>query len=267
VDAYSKAQNLRNDKKLVEAKAALLTCAQSTCKDFIVKDCTDWLDQVRGQLPSVVAVASDGAGNALLNVKVTMDGAPFVDQINGRSIEVNPGPHTFKFTAADGTTADKQVIVAEGEHDKKIAVTIGNVPAGATPAAGSGATGSAGAASGALNEQRSPWKLVGLATAGVGLAGLAVGSIFGIVAMSKKSTASNDGCLSNGHCPTHDGVSALNDAGGAASASTIFFVVGGVLTAGGVAVWALAPSKYVQVQPTVGLGGLGTTGLEVKGAW
>jgi hypothetical protein len=267
VDAYSKAQTLRNDKKLVEARAALLTCAQPTCKDFIVKDCTEWLDQIRSALPSVVAVAADPAGNSLIDVKVTMDGAPFVDKIDGRSVEVNPGPHSFRFQMADGTTADKQVMVAEGEHDKKVSVTLGNAPAGATPTPTPAAGGTAPAAGGegaALSERRSPWKLVGLATAGVGLAGLATGSIFGIVAMSKKSTANSDGCLSNGHCPTHDGVSALNGASSAASLSTVFFIIGGVLTAGGVAVWALAPSQYVQVQPSVGFG---TAGLDVKGAW
>ena len=85
VDAYSKAQTLRNERKLVEARQSLLVCAQPTCKDFIIKDCTDWLDQVKAALPSIVLVANDAAGNALVNVKVTMDGAPLVTKIDGRS--------------------------------------------------------------------------------------------------------------------------------------------------------------------------------------
>jgi hypothetical protein len=272
VDAYSKAQTLRNDKKLVEARAALLTCAQPSCKDFIVRDCTEWLDQVRQSLPTVVAVASDPAGNALIDVKVTVDGAPFQDKIDGRSVPLNPGVHAFKFEAADGTKAEKQIIVAEGEHEKKIAVTLGNAAgpavaaaAGAkpgAPAAGTTGATSTGAEGAALNEQKSPWKLVGLATAGVGVAGLAVGSVFGIVAMSKKNSASN--CNAKAVCTTTDSFQAMKDAGSAASLSTVFFVAGGVLAAGGIAIWALAPSRYVQASATVGMG---SAGIELKGAW
>jgi hypothetical protein len=268
VDAYSKAQTLRNDKKLVEARAALLTCAQPSCKDFIVRDCTDWLEQVRTGLPTVVAVAIDAAGNALVDVKVTVDGAPFQDKIDGRAVPLNPGVHAFKFEAADGTKAEKQIIVAEGEHEKRISVTLGNAaaapPAGAAAPTASAAPAAApaGGETGALSEQKSPWKLVGLAAAGVGIAGLATGSVFGIVAMSKKNSASS--CDSTAHCTKPEDVAAMKDAGSAASLSTIFFIAGGVLAAGGIAIWAIAPSRYVQASPTVGLG---SAGIEVKGAW
>jgi hypothetical protein len=274
VDAYSKAQTLRNDKKLVEARAALLTCAQPSCKDFIVKDCTDWLDQVRQALPTVVAVATDPAGNALIDVKVTVDGAPFQDKIDGRALPLNPGVHAFKFEAADGTKIEKQILVAEGEHDKRIAVTLGNAPAApaagaapagagaATPAAGGTSTAAPGEGSAPGGAQKSPWKMIGLGTAGVGVAGLAVGSVFGISAMSKKNSASSS-CDSNAHC-TQPGYDAMKDAQSAAGLSTIFFIAGGVLAAGGVALWALAPSSSVQASATVGMG---NAGIELKGAW
>jgi hypothetical protein len=281
VDAYSKAQTLRNEKKFVEARAAMLVCAQPSCKDFIVRDCTEWLDQVRSALPTVVAMAADPAGNPLLDVKVTMDGAPFVDKIDGRSVEVDPGPHKFTFTMADGTTADKTVVVAEGEHDKRVAVTLGKAPASTTPTAAPVAAPAAAPAGGpaqpapesggagggsAMSEKRSPLKLIGLASAGVGVAGLAVGSVFGIVALSKKSSASSGPlpCNSSGMCQSLESKQSWSDAQSAANLSTIFFIAGGVLAAGGVALWALAPTEYVQVSPTVGFE---SAGLEVKGAW
>ena len=89
-------------------------CVQPSCKDFIVKDCSDWLGEVKTALPTVVPVAVDPTGNALVDVKVSMDGAQLVAKIDGRSVEVNPGLHSFVFEMADGTKAQKNVLVAEG---------------------------------------------------------------------------------------------------------------------------------------------------------
>jgi hypothetical protein len=277
VDAYSKAQTQRNERKLVEARQSLLVCAQPTCKDFIVKDCTDWLDQVKAALPSIVPVALDAGGNAIFNVKVTMDGAQLVAKIDGRSVEVNPGPHTFVFeNAADGTKAQKDVLVAEGEHEKRISVTLGGgggaapaggapapAPAGGTAAAAGGAAG--GTPAGTPPEEpphkSSPLKLVGLVTAGLGVVGLGVGAVFGLSAMGAKNDAH---CTSSNVCSSNADAQKLKDAGNAATMSTVFFIAGGVLAAGGITLFAVAPSSSVQVAPTVGIG---SAGLTVQGGF
>jgi hypothetical protein len=271
-DAYTNAQTMRNARKLVQARDALRICAQPTCKDFIVKDCVDWLDQVQQSLPSVVPVATDPQGNSLFNVKVTVDGAPFLEKIEGRSVEIDPGPHTFAFEASDGTKTEKQVLVTEGEHDKRIAVTLG-APAPSSGAAPGPTAGAApGPAASTSSGEAAPvvvdasggglqWKAIGLANAGVGVAALAVGGVFGAIAINKKNTS---GCTSSGKCPTPDDVQTWRDAGTAASTSTIFFVAGGVFAAGGLAMWLLAPKSHVQAAPAVGTNG---GGLIVRGSW
>jgi hypothetical protein len=274
VDAYSKAQTLRNERKLVEARQSLLVCAQPTCKDFIVKDCTDWLDQVKAALPSIVPVALDAGGNAVFNVKVTMDGTQLVAKIDGRSVEVNPGPHTFVFENADGTKAQKDVLVSEGEHEKRISVTLGGgggaapaggaaPPAGGTPAAaGAAASGTpAGTPPEGPPHKSSPLKLAGLVTAGLGVVGLGVGGVFGLSAMGDKNDSH---CTSSNVCSSSADAQKLKDAGSAATMSTIFFIAGGVLAAGGITLFAVAPSSSVQVAPTVGLG---SAGLTVQGGF
>jgi hypothetical protein len=271
VDAYSKAQTLRNERKLVEARAALLVCVQPTCKEFIVKDCTDWLGEVKTALPTIVPVAVDPTGNALVDVKVSMDGAQLVAKIDGRSVEVNPGPHAFVFEMADGTKAQKNVLVAEGEHEKQVSVTIGKAAAGA-PAGGAAAPAGAAAAGGASPgdatsptdsgpHKSSPLKLVGMVTAGLGVVSLGVGGVFALTAMSDKSAAK---CSASSVCPDDGSAQKLKDAGSAATMSTVFFIAGGVLAAGGVALWLGAPSgssskTAVQIAPTIGLGSAGLT--------
>jgi hypothetical protein len=273
-EAYTNAQTLRNARKLVQARDALRICAQPTCKDFIVKDCADWLDQVQRSLPSVVPVATDPQGNPIFNVKVLVDGAPFVDKIEGRSVDVDPGPHTFTFETTDGTKAEKQVLVTEGEHDKRVAVTLGAgapAPANATPPGNAAQPTTGGTPPAGPPAGQAPivvdssggglqWKAIGLANAGVGVAALAVGGVFGGLAISKKN---NSGCTSKGVCPPADAQN-WRDAGTAASTSTILFVAGGVFVAGGLAMWFLAPSSKVQAAPAVGTNG---GGIVVRGTW
>jgi hypothetical protein len=108
----------------------------------------------------------------------------------------------------------------------------------------------------------------GIALGVVGLVSLGVGSVFGLVAAGKLS-ASN----ANGHCDAADtcdsvGLGLRSDAEGAALASTILFIAGGVALAAGITVFVLAPKKkhteptFAAITPAVGNGfyGLAATG-------
>jgi hypothetical protein len=101
----------------------------------------------------------------------------------------------------------------------------------------------------------SPLKTVGWITGGVGVAGLALATVFGIVAINDKNNA---GCVDNLCNPgTSSGIK------GAALASDVGWIAGGVLLAGGAALVLLAPgpkhesAARVQVAPTVVAGGAG----------
>src|SRR6185369_855158 len=71
--SYERAQELRQKSKLRRAKEALAACAKPTCGDFVRRECTIWLAQVETETPSLVLLAKDDAGRALLDVEVTMD--------------------------------------------------------------------------------------------------------------------------------------------------------------------------------------------------
>jgi len=244
-EIYIRAQTLRNERKLLDARAALRECTQSSCKAFIVKDCATWLDEVQSSLPTVVPVAIDAAANDVPGVKVSMDGRVLIERIEGRSIEVDPGPHTFTFEAPDGSKAEKKVIVSEGEKGKRISISIGTARAPSEAGVASDRTGRSTASPGGA----SPWKTVGLVTAGLGVVGAGVGGFFGLQAMSKKNDAH---CDANSLCPNGDAYRTLTDAKNAGNLSTLFFIGGGVLAAGGIAMYALAPSGTVKVSPSVG---------------
>jgi serine/threonine-protein kinase len=91
----------------------------------------------------------------------------------------------------------------------------------------------------ASNTQRT----AGIVVTAAGVAGLAVGSFFGLEAMSKNSEA-----LLPRNCPTSTrcydaGLSLTSDAKTFATVSTIAFSVGGAAVLGGAILWLTAPSS------------------------
>jgi hypothetical protein len=252
-DAASQGQIQRDAQKLVEARNQFLICARQECPNVVRKDCTTWLAQVQASLPTVVPIATDEAGNGLPDVKILMDGKLLLDKAEGGAVEVNPGIHTFTFELADGTKTDRQIVVAEGDKDKRVGATIAK-PAPATPPR-------APAEHARAESSSTPWKTLGIVTAGVGVVGLGLGSVFGVEASGKKSSA---GCDSNSKCPTKTALNTLSSAESDGNVATGFFIAGGVLTAGGIMIWALAPSGPVQVAPSVGVN---TAGLLLRGVW
>ena len=84
-------------------------------------------------------------------------------------------------------------------------------------------------------------QVVGAVTAGVGLVGLGVGTYFGTVAKSKLDLSNRTGC--DGNRCTDNAADTRNEARRAGNLSTAFLIGGGVLVAGGVTMWLVAPRE------------------------
>lgn len=123
LDAYEKAQRVRQEAKLRESKKQLTICARDACPATIRKDCVRWLDEVEQSLPTVILRATDANGGDLKDVAVTMDGEPLVTSLTGTALVVDPGPHKFVFTAAGEAPVTVEAIVAEGDKRRVIAMT------------------------------------------------------------------------------------------------------------------------------------------------
>jgi len=108
-------------------------------------------------------------------------------------------------------------------------------------------------------------RTAGLAVTGLGVVGVAVGTIFGLTAKSKNDDAASQ-CPSNA-CPNQQGVSLTEDARHAATISTVGFVAGGLLVAGGLTLYFTAPKDQrtaLRLAPSVGLH---TAGLTLGREW
>lgn len=112
-------------------------------------------------------------------------------------------------------------------------------------------------------------RTLGLTLAGVGVAGIVSGAVFGIVTLSKKSSI-DDACGGNaGACTAPRGsVDSDRDAASTtATISTASFIAGGIALLGGAALYFTAPSATtgkVTVAPSVARAG---TGLGLEGSW
>jgi hypothetical protein len=178
--ASEKGQRARGAGKLREARDLFLVCGGEGCPSVVRRDCAQWQGEVIGMLPSVVFGAKDKSGRDLFDVTVSMDGELLVKKLDGKSIIVDPGPHTFKFEMAGSPPIIERALVKEGEKTRVIAVSFGEGAAttstdgngnGNTPPADPDKAKGKGKAEG--GHTILPWVVVGVGAATV-IAGLVV---------------------------------------------------------------------------------------------
>jgi hypothetical protein len=182
----------------------------------------------------------------------------------GSPVPVDPGNHTIEASAPGKQTWTKtQDVEGVGQIVTIQVDPLGDTPAQVTAPAPGGAPSPVPNAPPKTEPARSsPLKTAGLVVGAVGIAGLGVGAVFGVLAMSKNSNANDSHCGAafggTNNCDS-TGLSLRSDAVKFGNVSTVSFIAGGVLAAGGACLWIFAPSTSVQAGPTVGNGGAGLT--------
>jgi serine/threonine-protein kinase len=104
-------------------------------------------------------------------------------------------------------------------------------------------------------------KLLALGVGAVGVAGLVVGTVFGLQSKSKHDEAAPQ-CA--GGCNDDQGVQLMNDARTAGNISTVAFVVGLAGVAGAATLWLTSPSSKSSATARVGVS---PTGIALRASW
>jgi hypothetical protein len=239
IAANGQAQSLRREGKFAQARAELATCVDPHCPKLVSADCASRLDELDRAQPTVLFDVKDAAGHDLASVRLDIDGQPATAPLDGTAIAVDPGQHTFRFQAEGQPPATEMLVIQEQEKGRREHVTLG------TPAAVASSTpASATEPVPPPPETHSVRRTVALVVGGVGVAGVAAGAVFGILASSAKSDYEAH-CGSSIHQPAgacdSTGISGHQDASTKATLSTAFFVGGGVLVAAGAVVFFTAP--------------------------
>lgn len=134
VVAFERGQTLRREGALREARDQLLLCAQPTCPALLTERCLPWLEEVRAALPTVIVTAKDRAGRDLSDARVIVDGEVMADGLDGRPLEIDPGPRRI-VVARDGMVpVARDVVIAEGEKRRRLDVVLDAQKVTASPA-------------------------------------------------------------------------------------------------------------------------------------
>jgi len=265
ISANEDAQTLRQKGHLQAARTQLLVCVRTSCPTAVRDDCAQRLNDIENAVPTIVFTAK-GAGDVdLSDVKVTMDGVAVATRLDGAALTVEPGEHSFEFTAAGYPPVLKTLVLREGVKRRQEQIVFAAIVApveqtAPTPVAPVFAP----APPASPSESGDGRRILAYVLGGAGVVGLGLGTVF---ALKAKSTYDDSGA----HCPRGpascdaDGVSGGKDANAQATVSTIAFLAGGALLASGVVLFVTAPKDGgVTVQPAVGMAG---AGLRLAATW
>lgn len=125
VTAYERAQELRAEQQLREARRNLAACIEPSCAEFVRTECGRWLSEVESSLPSVV-LAAKISGKDTDKVRVLYDGEPLTEVLDGKAIAVDPGPHTLTFFAEGTKPLELKLVFREGEKNRLISTELGD---------------------------------------------------------------------------------------------------------------------------------------------
>ncbi len=114
-----RAQRMLDERRLLEARAAFLSCAQDSCPAAVKRDCRAELDAMKKSLPSIVIRVIDKNHSDVAHGAVTLDGTK-IGELDGRVLEVDPGTHKVHVELPDGRVFDRQVILVVGEQSRPV---------------------------------------------------------------------------------------------------------------------------------------------------
>jgi hypothetical protein len=213
-------------------------------------------------------------------LSVQRNGKPLDAALLGSAIPVDPGEHTIVVAAPGKKTWSAKVRVEPKSGQSTVRVpALEDTPAPQAPVvpAPQPVARPAAPADTDAEPEASSWsgqRTVGLLLGGVGLVGVAVGSVFGIQTLSKISEARNPHGCTDDDPPRCDaeGVKLHKDANTTANISNVAFAVGGAALASGVVVFLTAPSSKaappLALQVRLGpAAGVGTAGLSLRGSF
>ena len=193
------------------------------------------------------------------HLEIRRDGVPMQSAELGAPIPVDPGEHLIEVAAPGKQPWSTKVQV--GADAAKVQVDIPKLEAadGAAPAPVAAPASAPPAATAdtapppAPKSSGSAQRTAGLISAGVGVVGIGIGTVFGLKASSNWSDA-KDTCRDGRFECTQQGKNLQSDAKSAATLSTVGFVAGGALLGLGAVLYFTAPSKKENVAFIVGPG-------------
>lgn len=258
---------LGSQQQLRSERSQLLVCAASSCPADIRHECLQRVEAVNRSIPTIIFEVKAADGKALSAAKLSMDGEVLAERLEGAALSIDPGEHTFRFEVTGQPPLEKHLLILEAQKDRRESVTIpAPKPAVETPlpAAQSVHVGSSGVTplDSKTQSRLGSQRVAALISGSVGVVGVGLGSVFGLIAISKKNDA-HAACPNQ--CADQSGVDKWQEARSTARLSDVFFAVGGVGLVGAATLWFTA-HPHAETEPKAQVG-LGPGEIRLKGTW
>jgi hypothetical protein len=204
IEANKKGQSLRRTGKFEDARAEFERCGDPKCPALVVADCVSRQAELEQAQPTVVLQVSDSSGQDLIDVAVKVDDAPLTKTIEGKELRVDPGRHVFTFQAPGTTPLARTVVIAEHEKGRleRVVLASAKVAAGDKPPEPLASAPRSGDENAASRRHAATTTVLAFTAMGIGLAGVAVGGVFGGLTFVESSAQKRD-CLSAAACPNY----------------------------------------------------------------
>jgi hypothetical protein len=218
-------------------------------------------DRLTSRLSKLTITMDQGSDMSLPDLELTRDGESIPRELWGNPIPIDPGEHIIA-AVAPGYGKEEVKVTIEGGAASIATIAIPHLEK--LPEAPKAATAPEPGDSGSTSIQRPLGVVLGIA----GLAGLAVGGTFGILAIAKNNEVTDPngsyGCTNT--CPDQGGTDATQTALTFATVSDVGFIAGGVLLATGVTLYLTAPKakETARLSPSLSPSALG---LNLRGTF
>jgi hypothetical protein len=126
IRADTRMQELRKEGKLREARKKAPACMLEECPDMIRKHCATLAEEIGREIPTILFDVRDAAGTALVEVQVWVDDELVAERLDGRPVELDPGPHRAHVEWA-GSEVQVTSVAKAGEQRQVVKLLVGEV--------------------------------------------------------------------------------------------------------------------------------------------
>jgi hypothetical protein len=221
--------------------STVITLSQRDNRPDRVAFAEERLKEIEPKLSRLTIELSPAADTPGLVIK--LDGAVVGRPALGVAVPVDPGTHNVEATATGKQAWQATVDIPAGPTTKSVVIpTLVDAPEGNEPV-----TAESQKADSKPSSAGSTQRVIAYTLGGAGIIGIGIGTAFGLSAISKNKESKSEGCDGNECSPAAAEV--RKDAQAAGNASTIAFIAGGALLAGGVVLYFTAPSTPSSEKP------------------
>ncbi|MDX2052392.1 MAG: hypothetical protein SFV15_08385 [Polyangiaceae bacterium] len=123
VSSNADGQVLQNQGQLLAAVEKFQSCAVQACPEEIRRDCGTAMLAARAIVPSVVIAVRRGDED-VMDALVLIDNSRNPVRLDGRPIELDPGPHVIRVHHGDKDAIERQLVLRQGERNRLVSIEL-----------------------------------------------------------------------------------------------------------------------------------------------